>query len=67
WKGTPFFTTGVTQFPQLLILAPAITVMGMFHGLVLHKSLDPDIDINACGDAMRALYQGLFHTSADGA
>ncbi|MDA1129637.1 MAG: N-methyl-L-tryptophan oxidase, partial [Chloroflexi bacterium] len=21
WKGTPFFTTGVTQFPQLLILA----------------------------------------------
>ena len=22
WKGTPFFTAGVTQFPQLLILAP---------------------------------------------
>ena len=40
--------------------ALAITVMGMFHGLVLHKSLDPGIDIDACGDAMRALYQGLF-------
>ena len=49
--------------PQAL----AITVMGMFHGLVLHKSLAPEIDIGACGEAMRALYQGLFRTSAEAA
>ncbi len=42
--------------PQAL----GITVMGMFHGLVLHKTLEPEIDINACGEAMRALYTGLF-------
>ncbi|MQC27406.1 MAG: PAS domain S-box protein [Chloroflexi bacterium] len=28
WKGTPFFTTGVTQFPQLLILALSETTSG---------------------------------------
>ena len=50
--------------PKLDSRGLAITVMGMFHGLVLHKSLDSDIDIGACGDAMRALYQGLFRLSA---
>ena len=53
--------------PQLDPQALGITVMGMFHGLVLHKSLDSGIDINACGQAMRALYQGLFRTSASAA
>ena len=53
--------------PQLDPQALGITVMGMFHGLVLHKSLDSGIDINACGQAMRALYQGLFQTSASAA
>jgi len=47
--------------------ALAITLMGTFHGLVLHKSLDPDIDVSACGDAMRAMYQGLFRKTADAA
>lgn len=51
--------------PQLDPQALAITVMGMFHGLVLHKSLDPGIDTAACGKAMRALYQGLFKTAVD--
>lgn len=50
--------------PQLDPQALGITVMGLFHGLVLHKSLDPEIDIAACGQALRALYQGLFRTSA---
>ena len=47
--------------------ALAITLMGTFHGLVLHKSLDSTIDIGACGEAMRAMYQGLFLESADAA
>ena len=47
--------------------ALAITLMGTFHGLVLHKSLDPDIDISACGDAMRSMYQGIFRTTSDAA
>ncbi|SVD80258.1 uncharacterized protein METZ01_LOCUS433112, partial [marine metagenome] len=38
--------------------ALAITLMGIFHGLVLHKSLDSTIDISACGEAVRAMYQG---------
>lgn len=45
--------------------ALGITVMGMFHGLVLHRSLDEGIDIAACGQAMRALYQGTFRTPGD--
>ena len=49
--------------PQLDPRALGITVMAMFHGLVLHRSLDDDIDIAACGEAMRALYQGTFRTS----
>jgi len=47
--------------------ALAITLMGTFHGLVLHKSLDSTIDISACGEAMRAMYQGLFRITADAA
>ncbi len=47
---------------QLDPKAVGITVMGMFHGLVLHKSLDPEIDIRACGEAMRALFQGTYRT-----
>ena len=47
--------------------ALAITLMGTFHGLVLHKSLDAEIDISACGDAMRAMYQGIFRTTPDAA
>ena len=54
-----------TVDPQLDSQALAITVMGMFHGLVLHKSLDPEIDIVACGKAMRALYRGLFRAVAE--
>ena len=54
-----------TVDPQLDSQALAITVMGMFHGLVLHKSLDPEIDIDACGKAMRALYRGLFRAVAE--
>ncbi len=46
--------------PGLDPKALAVTVMGMFHGLVLHKSLDPDIDAAACGEAMRALVRGIF-------
>jgi len=34
--------------------AVACTIMGMFHGLVLHKSLDSKLDIGACGEATRA-------------
>ena len=45
--------------------ALAITLMGTFHGLMLHKSLDAEIDISACGDAMRAMYQGIFQKTAD--
>ncbi len=47
--------------------AVAFTIMAMFHGLVLHKSLDPEIDINACGEAMRAMFQGIFRKTADAA
>lgn len=36
-------------------------MFSIWHGLVLHKSLDPEIDINACGQSMRALYHGIFH------
>ena len=50
---------------QLDSEALAITLMGTFHGLVLHKSLDSTIDIGACGDAMRAMYQSLFQITAD--
>ena len=53
--------------PQLDPKAVGITVMSMFHGLVLHKSLDPEIDIGACGAAMRALYQGAYRTTAGAA
>ena len=48
--------------PQAL----ACTIMGMFHGLVLHKSLDSKLDIVACGEAMRAMFQGIFRTTAEG-
>ena len=34
----------------------AITVLGMFRGLVLQKSLDENIDVAACDEAMRAMY-----------
>ncbi|MDA0264322.1 MAG: TetR/AcrR family transcriptional regulator [Chloroflexi bacterium] len=44
--------------------ALGITVMGMFHGLVLHRTLDPQIDTAACGKAMRALYQGTVRTES---
>ena len=47
--------------------ALAITLMGTLNGLVLHRSLDPDIDISACGDAMRAMYQGIFRTQSNAA
>ena len=47
--------------------AVAFTIMGMFHGLVLHRSLDPEIDINACGKAMHAMLQGMFQTASDAA
>ena len=47
--------------------ALAITLMGIFHGLVLHKSLDSTIDISACGEAMRPMYQGLFLQTTDAA
>lgn len=50
---------------QLDPQALGITVMGMFHGLVLHKTLDSKIDVAACGDAMRALYHGTFRTTID--
>jgi AcrR family transcriptional regulator len=53
--------------PQLDSEALAITLMGTFHGLVLHKSLDSTIDIGACGDALRAMYQNLFRITADAA
>ncbi len=53
--------------PQLDSEALAITLMGTFHGLVLHKSLDSTIDIGACGDAMRAMYQNLFRITEDAA
>lgn len=52
---------------QLDPQALGITVMAMFHGLVLHRSLDREIDVGACGAAMRALYQGTFRTSAGAA
>jgi len=45
--------------------ALATTIMSTFHGLVLHKSLDEGIDIAACGDAMRAMYRGLFREVVD--
>ena len=45
--------------------ALAITLMGIFHGLVLHKSLDSTIDIRVCSSAMRAMYQGLFLQTTD--
>ena len=45
----------------------AITLMGIFHGLALHKSLDSTIDISACGEAVRAMYQGLFLQTTDAA
>ncbi|NQW21990.1 MAG: TetR/AcrR family transcriptional regulator [SAR202 cluster bacterium] len=51
--------------PKLDPQALGITVMGMFHGLVLHKTLDSKIDVAACGDAMRALYHGTFRTTVD--
>jgi len=47
--------------------ALAVTIMGTFHGLVLHKLLDSEIDVDACGNAMRAMYQGLFNVTADAA
>ena len=47
--------------------AVACTIMGMFHGLVLHKSLDSKLDIGACGEAMRAMFKGIFGTSAEAA
>jgi len=53
--------------PQLDSEALAITLMGTFHGLVLHKSLDSTIDIGACGDALRAMYQSLFRKTTDAA
>ena len=51
--------------PELDPRGLGVTTMGMFHGLVLHKSLDSQVDISACGDAMRALYHGLFRAAAD--
>ncbi len=42
----------------------ARVLIGLWHGLLLHKSLDPDIDINACAKSMRALYHGTFRTVA---
>lgn len=47
--------------------ALAVTIMATFHGLVLHKSLDTEINIKACGDAMRAMYRGLFKAATNAA
>ena len=49
-----------TVDPQLDSQALAITVMGMFHGLVLHKSLDPEIDMGRpCGHCIE-VFSGLW-------
>ncbi len=47
--------------------AVACIIIGMFHGLVLHKSLDSKLNIVACGDAMRAMFQGIFRTTVEAA
>ena len=49
----------------LVIETKILEELGMFHGLVLHKTLDSKIDVAACGDAMRALYHGTFRTTID--
>ncbi|MDE0823861.1 MAG: TetR/AcrR family transcriptional regulator [Dehalococcoidia bacterium] len=43
----------------------ACAIMGTFHGLMLHKSLDSTLDIAACGKVMRAMFQGIYQKAAD--
>ena len=39
--------------------------IGLWHGLMLHKSLDPDINVKACAKSFQALYHGTIRTSAE--
>ena len=50
--------------PGLDAVSSARIMIGLWHGLLLHKSLDPEIDIKACGDSLKALYHGTFRTPA---
>ena len=50
--------------PGLDACSLARIMFGQWHGLVLHKSLDPDIDIKACAKSMQALYRGTFRIPA---
>lgn len=50
--------------PRLDAESLARIMMGLWHGLLLHKSLDPTIDIMACAKSVRALYDGTFRVPA---
>ena len=49
--------------PDLDACSLARIMFGQWHGMLLHKSLDAEIDIKACAVSIRALYQGTFRTS----
>ena len=52
--------------PDLDACSLARIMFGQWHGMLLHKSLDSEIDIKACAVSIRALYQGTFRTSPQG-
>ena len=39
-------------------------MIGLWHGLMLHKSLDPEIDVKDCAKSFQALYHGTIRDSA---
>ncbi|OGO32689.1 MAG: hypothetical protein A2Z29_04955 [Chloroflexi bacterium RBG_16_56_11] len=46
--------------PKLDPLAIARAIMSMLFGLAIHKSLDPEVDVDAFGQVCEAMIQGTF-------
>ena len=49
--------------PGLDARSSARIMFGLWHGLMLHKSLDPEIDVTACAKSFQALYHGTIRAS----
>ncbi|MCH7736834.1 MAG: TetR/AcrR family transcriptional regulator [Chloroflexi bacterium] len=50
--------------PELDPNSLARIMISLWHGLTLHKTLEPDIDVKACTRSIQAMYHGTIKTPA---
>ncbi len=48
-------------------LAIARAIMGMVFGITMHKSLEPEVDLDAFGEVCEAMFKGTFSSPPEGA